>query len=157
MTITKHAPAPASIEASPAHANHILRRGVAILGLLAIALIHVEDATGKFHETPYLGWLYVALVIGALVVAALLTEGNDRRIWMGALVVSVLALTGYVLSRTTGLPSATEDKGNWFEPLGLATIFSEVVVIACSIRALQAEPSHAPLDAPVAPTKRPAT
>jgi hypothetical protein len=37
-----------------------------------------------------------------------------------------------VLSRTTGLPSATGDIGNWTEPLGLASLFVEgaVVVIA---------------------------
>ena len=49
---------------------------------------------------------------------------------------SAIAFAGYALSRTTGLPSAKDDIGNWFEPLGLATLFAEAVVFVVSARAL---------------------
>ncbi len=42
---------------------------------------------------------------------------------------------GYVLSRTTGLPQATGDIGNWTEPLGLASLFVEGGVAAVAIGA----------------------
>jgi hypothetical protein len=38
-----------------------------------------------------------------------------------------------VLSRTTGLPQANGDIGNWTEPLGLASLFVEGCVVALSL------------------------
>jgi hypothetical protein len=43
-----------------------------------------------------------------------------------------------VLTRTVGLPQAHEDIGNWSEPLGLAALFVEGVVIAVAGYALAA-------------------
>ena len=48
------------------------------------------------------------------------------------------AALGYVLSRTTGLPNATGDIGNWTEPLGLASLFVEGSVIALVLGTLTA-------------------
>ena len=45
------------------------------------------------------------------------------------------ALIGFVLSRTTGLPHASDDIGNWTEPLGLASLFVEVTVAAAALGA----------------------
>jgi len=47
-----------------------------------------------------------------------------------------LTLIGFILSRTTGLPSATDDVGNWKEGLGLASMFVETGVILLSACAL---------------------
>jgi hypothetical protein len=33
-----------------------------------------------------------------------------------------------VINRTVGMPNATEDVGNWLEPLGLASLFVEALV-----------------------------
>jgi hypothetical protein len=118
--------------------SQMLRRGVAVVGLAGIALVHVVDATSKFHETPYLGWAYVALIVSCLAIAGLLIERDDRRTWIAAAAVSCLAFVAYALSRTTGLPSAKGDIGNWFEPLGLATIFAEAIVAAVALRAVTA-------------------
>jgi hypothetical protein len=53
------------------------------------------------------------------------------------------AVIGYVLSRTTGLPNATGDIGNWTEPLGLASLFVEGAVVAVSIASYTVLPSRA--------------
>ena len=45
---------------------------------------------------------------------------------------------GFVLTRTTGLPQAKGDIGNWSEPLGLAALFVEGAVIAVAGYALAA-------------------
>ncbi len=74
------------------------------------------------------------LIIGCLVSGGVLIERDDRRAWIAVAVLSA----AYALSRTTGLPSAKEDIGNWFETLGLATLFAEVIVAAVSARALTA-------------------
>jgi hypothetical protein len=45
---------------------------------------------------------------------------------------------GFVLTRTTGLPQARDDIGNWSEPLGLAALFVDGAVIAVAGYALVA-------------------
>jgi hypothetical protein len=37
-------------------------------------------------------------------------------------------MIGYVLTRTSGLPDASLDVGNWTEPLGLASLVAEGLV-----------------------------
>jgi hypothetical protein len=105
-------------------------RGVAVVGLAGVALIHLIDAPGKFTETPYMGWMYVGLIASCLAVATLLIRHGDRRAWTAALVLPALVLFGFVLSRTTGLPQAHGDVGNWGEPLGIASMFVEGSLIA---------------------------
>jgi len=39
--------------------------------------------------------------------------------------VALAALLGFVYSRTVGLPGGGDDIGNWWEPLGLASLFVE--------------------------------
>jgi hypothetical protein len=107
-------------------------RAVAVVGLAGVALIHLLDAPGKLSETPYLGWMYIALITGCVVVAAALLRTTDRRAWLSAAALSAGAIAGYTLTRTTGLPQATGDIGNWTEPLGLASLFVEGSLVALS-------------------------
>ena len=118
------------------HIEHLARdfitRAVGIVGLAGIALIHLLDSIGKFSETPYIAWMYVALMVGSVAVAGGLMHSRDRRLWIAAGLLAASAITGYVLSRTVGLPNATDDIGNWTEPLGLASLFVEGAVVAVS-------------------------
>jgi hypothetical protein len=43
---------------------------------------------------------------------------------------------GYCLSRTTGLPAATDDIGNWTETLGVLSLVAEGAVVALASAAL---------------------
>jgi hypothetical protein len=123
--------------ASPALARDVATRATAAVGLAGIALIHLLDSIGKYHETRYVFWLYVALMVGSVVTAALLLTRHSRLAWSAAGVLAAGAITGYVLSRTTGLPNAKDDIGNWTEPLGLASLFVEGCVVALSVYALR--------------------
>jgi hypothetical protein len=105
-------------------------RAVAVIGLAGVALIHVLDAHNTFTSTPYIGWLYVGLITGALASAAWLVRSSDSRAWAGAALLPLGAIVGFVLSRTVGLPGSTDDIGNWWEPLGLASLFVEGAVVA---------------------------
>jgi hypothetical protein len=53
---------------------------------------------------------------------------------------SGLTLLAFILSRTTGLPTAKDDIGNWSEPLGVASMFVEGVVLALSLYELATTP-----------------
>ena len=120
-------------------------RALGALGLLGIALIHLLDLPGKFGETPYMAWLYVGLIVAAGVLAASLVLGGDRWIWQAAAGLSASVILGYVLSRTTGLPQATDDIGNWGEPLGIASLFVEGAVIALGAGVLLTRRAAAPV------------
>ena len=106
-----------------------IARTLAVVGLAGVALIHLLDAPGKFEETAYMGWLYVALMIGCVGAAAALIRSGSPRTWLAAALVPVGPLVGYTLTRTVGLPQATDDIGNWAEPLGLASLFVEVGLV----------------------------
>jgi hypothetical protein len=127
-------------------AREIVARTVAAVGLAGIALIHLLDSISKFHETPYMGWMYVGLMISCLAVAATLLRANVREAWLAAIALPASAVAGFTLTRTTGLPQAHGDVGNWSEPLGLAALFVEVAVIAVAGYALAAlQPARMPV------------
>src|SRR3954466_14740908 len=108
----------------PVHlVRDISARAAVAVGLAGIGLIHLLDSIGKYGETRYLFWMYVALMVGSLAVAGALLHSRDRRVLLAAAGLAASALAGYVLSRTVGLPGATDDIGNWAEPLGLASLF----------------------------------
>ena len=59
---------------------------------------------------------------------------NDTpAVWVSAVVVAALALVGYVLSRTTGLPDFSEHKGDWSYPLGVVSMVGEAMMIAAAL------------------------
>jgi hypothetical protein len=122
--------------------SRALRDGVAraagVVGLAGIGLIHLLDLRSKLDETPYLGLMYIGLIIGSVLCAFELVRTGSNRAWMAGGSLALGAITGYTLTRTVGLPDATGDVGNWLEPLGLASLFVEGVFIALSAYALSA-------------------
>lgn len=119
-----------------AHTRDVVTRAAVIVGLAGIALIHLLDSISKFKETPYLGWLYLALMVGSLGAGALLIFSRSRRGFVAAAVLAASAIAGFVVNRTVGLPGAMDDIGNWAEPLGMAALFVEGCVLAVSVAAL---------------------
>ena len=115
-----------------------IARSVAVIGLAGVALIHLLDLPGQLSETPYIFVLYLALMVASVALAGVLIAASDARAWAAATVLAALVIVAYVLSRTSGLPNSTDDIGNWSEPLGLAALFVEGVVIAIAGYALVA-------------------
>ena len=113
-------------------------RAVAGGGLSGIALIHVLQLPDAFAATTYLGLLFIGAAVGCLVLAALLARTGDPRVWAAAGALPTLVLVGYVISRTVGLPGFTGDIGEWSEPLGLASMAFEGLVICVSVAVLDA-------------------
>jgi hypothetical protein len=103
------------------------------MGLLGVALIHLLDAPGKYGETRYVFWLYIALIVSALATSAVLLHQDSRLGWVATGVLAGMTMIAFTLSRTTGLPAATDDIGNWSEPLGLASLLVEGCLVALSI------------------------
>lgn len=110
----------------PAH--DATARATGVVGFGAVALIHVLDLPGKLHETPYLGVAYIGLIVGMVVAAFFLIKGDTRRGWLLGGALAAATLVGYAVNRLWGMPGATEDVGNWLEPIGLASLFVEACV-----------------------------
>jgi len=129
-----------------------IARSVAVVGLAGVALIHVLDAHDTFVESPYKGWLYVGLIASTLVTAGLLLRRPSRDAWIAAAVLPLSAFAAFVWSRTIGLPQGGDDIGNWWEPLGLASLFVEAAVAAVAMHVLapvrRPEPVRVGLRAP---------
>ena len=106
-----------------------------IVGLIGIAWIHFLDLGDKMEETPYLGVAYLVLIAGCIGAATLLAR-RDRRGFLLAGGLAGATFLGYCLSRTTGLPAATDDIGNWTETLGVWSLIAEGAVVALSAAAL---------------------
>lgn len=89
------------------------------------------DLQGKLDELPYVGVLFIGLIIASLVLAEALIRTDDLRVSLMADAVSATTMMiGYAISRTAGLPGDDgEDVGNWLEPLGLASLLVEGVVV----------------------------
>jgi len=116
-------------------ATDAVLRGCLALGLTGIALIHLLDVFSKFKETPYLGWADLALIAACLAIGSRIVHRGGARWCLLAGLVAGATMVGYVLSRTTGLPGSGTDIGNWAEPLGVAALFVESVVLALSVYA----------------------
>jgi hypothetical protein len=116
-------PAPAS-RAAP------LWRAAAGASLVAIAGLHVAAAGDEWGDTRGVFWLFMALAGACGVAAVRLAQGLDRSARAYVLALAVAPIVGYGLSRSTGLPGATDDVGDWANPLGVAALVVEAWLAA---------------------------
>jgi hypothetical protein len=105
-------------------------RATLAVGLGGIAVIHAVDSVGKWTETRYIFWMYMALIASVVIVAGGVLFDQSPRWLLAAAAAAASVMAGFVINRTVGLPNATDDIGNWTEPLGLASLVVEGLVIA---------------------------
>jgi hypothetical protein len=105
------------------------------LGLLGIAAVHLVDGPGSLQDTPYVGVLELSLAVVCVPLAAMMLSRPLQAIWRLCGAVTLLGLLAFVASRTVGLPSATDDIGNWLQPLGMLNLVTELGVLGAAIAA----------------------
>jgi len=112
-------------------------RWLAAVCLAVIAGVHIAIAPEHLHEAPYAGVLFLVLAAAALVAAGLVLTTNHPLVWTATAALSLSALVAYLMSRSVGLPSLSDDIGDWLNPLGVIAVVCEtaVVLIACYTRA----------------------
>ena len=107
-----------------------LSRRIAVgLGLATVAAIHILDLPGKLAETPYLGVIYIVLIIAAFVLTERLFVVGSRLDFIAAAALSAAVIVAFTINRTVGMPGATGDIGNWLEPLGLLSLVVEAFIL----------------------------
>jgi hypothetical protein len=138
MTIRTQAPVQTSAVVTttiPGLGTPAIRRGLVAAGLAGVAAIHLADLPGKMAEVPYLGWAYLGLIVASLVLAELVTMRGDRRLMAASAGLAAAVILGFVVNRTVGMPNATDDIGNWGEPLGMVSLLVEGMVVWQGLRA----------------------
>jgi len=116
------------------------RRAVLAVLLSGIGLVHLLDLPGKWEETRWMGIAYLGLIASAVVVAEMSLRVARPVIYLLAAGLAAGPMAGFVATRTTGLPGAHDDIGNWSEPLGLASLFIEAMVLVLAAAALATTP-----------------
>lgn len=122
--------------------HHAVREGAAratvVAGLAGLIAVHAVDAVGKWTETPYIFWMYMAAIAAAIATAGWTLFTRSRTALLASAAVAGSVLLGYVINRTVGLPSATGDIGNWTEPIGITSMVIEAATVAVSLGAYAA-------------------
>jgi hypothetical protein len=101
----------------------------AILLLAVIGLIHLVQAPEEYAEAPYLSVLFVLNFASALLAIA----GVRRRArwgWLLGLAVAAGSITGYVLSRTAGMPGMGVEE--WLLPIGVVSLVAETAFVVAA-------------------------
>jgi hypothetical protein len=106
-------------------------RWPAAAALSATAAIHMTLVPEHLHEVPYAGALFIALSAAALAIAIVLSATDNAFVWLAAGAISLGALAAYLLSRSIGLPSMSDDVGDWANALGLAAVACETLTLVC--------------------------
>jgi hypothetical protein len=111
---------------------------VGALLAVAVSVIHVADQGGltALKDPAYLGYGYWMLELAGVICAVLLFTHTRSISWVLALGVAAGPLIGITISRSIGLPDATDDIGNWFEPLGMLAMVVEFALVALSVSVL---------------------
>jgi hypothetical protein len=111
-------------------------RGLGAALLIGVAQIHFLDVFDKFEENVAQGWMFATLIVGCLVATAALVHRSSVLVWALAALCGLAPMAGYIISRSVGLAGATDDIGNWTEPLGLASLSMESSLVLVGAYAL---------------------
>ncbi len=127
------------------HGSTSILRWPAAACLAATAAIHMTLVPEHLREAPYAGALFIALSAAALAGALLLMAVDHELVWTGAAALCLAAILSYVLSRSVGLPSMSDDIGDWLNQLGIAAVACETAaVMTCSVVLWQAHADRRP-------------
>lgn len=114
----------------PLDGSRLLARGLVVIGLSAIAVVHLAQLPDTWRDTPGLGALFAVLVAGSVINAVALLHSDRRRVWQAAALVALSPIGGYLLTRSVAVPFDRDDVGNWLELSALVALFIELSVVA---------------------------
>ena len=113
-------------------------RTIAIGCLTGIAITHAFEVESKLASAPYVGLMFLALIVGATVLALLLARRWRLELtWPAAALVGASSIVAYLWSRAIGLPGIENHVGHWNDPLGTAAVVFEATLVGLSLPALR--------------------
>ena len=111
------------------------RTGAGLMAL--IGLIHLVLAPEYLEEATYVGGLFIAGAIASFLIAARLWTRESLADWSLAALIAAGMATGFVLSRTVGLPGFQESE---WELSGLLSLLAEAGVVVLAFSWMRREP-----------------
>jgi hypothetical protein len=102
---------------------------LAIMAILGTGIIHLVEARDAFSDATYKGVLFVGNGIGAVVAAIGMYRDQWMLGWLLGLLIAGSAILAYVASRTIGLPGLPAEPDAWLEPMGVASLVCEALVV----------------------------
>ena len=126
------------VDPSSAAMTHAMLRGIGIVMLLGIAVIHVVQLVPTFEGMPLLGVAYVVLIISAVAVGVHLVRGTPSSVlqWLPVAGLGLAVMGGYAFTRMFSTPLDNQDVGNWACTLGMAALFVEGLLVAIAAYAI---------------------
>ena len=128
-------------------------RASAAIGLIAVGVFHALEIQGQLSGAVWLTAGFCLLTVVAPAAGLWLLAHPSLGAWQFGALASAAALGGYILTRSIPVPGDTGDVGNWLEPLGLAAILTEGVVIILAASVLNSAHRAARL-APYCPVRQ---
>ena len=108
-------------------------RAAGAIGLLTVGLIHVLEIQGQLMGAVWLTAGFVLLAVAAPIAGLWLLARPSSVAWQFSGLVCLGAAGGYILTRSIAVPGDTGDRGNWLEPLGMAALFIEGIVVILTV------------------------
>ena len=121
--------------------SEISMRLVGALLALAIAAVHVADQGGVtvLNSPAWLGWAFRLIEVGGVLTALVLLVPRPAWLgpaWLGWAAGALLGagpFTGYIATRTVGLPGDPGDVGNWGYWVGTVSLMAEAALVVLSV------------------------
>jgi hypothetical protein len=123
-------------------ARELLVRGLTVVGLAGIALVHLVELPSTWHEAPMLAAMFTLLAVASAAAAAALIVHDNAPTWLAAVLIASGPIAGYLLTRSADVFFDHDDVGNWLEPLALVALFIEAGVLALAVWVLRTRPAR---------------
>jgi hypothetical protein len=111
-------------------------RAVGILGLAAVAVVHLVQVSDTFDESSSLAVAFILLSVACLGLAVQLLRSATTAVWLAVAAINAAILLGYVFTRVSSTWFDDGDVGNWSETLGVASIVIEGLLVLLSVYAI---------------------
>ncbi len=102
-----------------------------------IASTHLFITPEHLSEAAYLALLFTVLSCVMIGVSVGLLRRDALWLWVLGCLACALAIIGYVISRTIGLPLAADDIGRWADPVGIVAMTAEAVFVVLAVMAIR--------------------
>jgi hypothetical protein len=104
---------------------------IGVVLITIIGVIHLILMRGEYDEAHYMGMLFAANFVGAIIAAVGIYRGSLWG-WILGFLVAAGSLVGYILSRTVGMPGMEIEA--WLDPFGVLSLVMEVIFIALVVQ-----------------------
>ena len=127
------APSDVSTTRPEALADDPAVRAVTVIGLIAVGVIHSLEVPGQVSGAVWLTIGFALLAVVAPAAGLWLLLRPSLLAWEFAGATCALAAAGYVLTRSVPVPGDAGDVRDWLEPLGVASLTIEAVVVILAL------------------------